>query len=209
MQTPTKEERTAARIQRRYDRVISAWGLGGPVDPPEIAQPPTPKPPARKRAAPVVVAATPKRYVSKIDGAAFAAMVHAGNTPKQIAIDAGMSRQAVSLRALSLGLRDRLRENKPVPKGRHGLPMEVIKAFQVQRSGAKARGIGWQLSFAQWWSLWEADYERRGTGGDCLVMCRTGDKGPYAVGNVRIATVKENAQERSLNRLTNSTGHTG
>ncbi|RYF24998.1 MAG: hypothetical protein EOO23_09215 [Comamonadaceae bacterium] len=29
-------------------------------------------------------------------------------------------------------------------------------------------------------------------------MCRNGDKGGYELGNVRIATVKENQQERAL-----------
>ena len=150
----------------------------------------------------------------KEDRELFSAMVYAGNTPKQIAIDLGISRQAVSHRALAMGLRDRLRENKPVPKRTpHPMPESNVapidarlkgarRAFNAQRRGAARRGIGWELSFDQWWSIWEPHYDRRGARKGCLVMCRTGDVGPYAVGNVRIATPKENLQEAALERLT-------
>lgn len=194
---------------RRYDRVIQEWGLA-PVD----AAPSKPRNPIKPRSP-----SPPLGYRRKMDDDTFVRMVEAGSTPKQIAIDLGVSRQAVSQRAKALGLQDRLRENKPAPKGkqprarkdRYGLPWEIIgplmergavRAFRQQRASAGQRGIGWELSFVQWWAIWEPHYDKRGRGKDQLVMCRTADKGPYAVGNVRIDSPKGNMQEAALERLT-------
>jgi hypothetical protein len=63
------------------------------------------------------------------------------------------------------------------------------------RGNAKKRGIAFELTFEQWWSLWEPHFAKRGTSRGKLVMCRTGDQGPYALGNVRIATGAENIRE--------------
>lgn len=67
------------------------------------------------------------------------------------------------------------------------------RAFCMQRRNAHDRGIGWEFNFYQWWSVWKESGkwgERgRGTG---YVMCRIGDEGPYAPGNVFIATAREN-----------------
>jgi hypothetical protein len=154
-----------------------------------------------------------KKYRRKIDDEKFEALVMAGATPKQIGIELGVSKQAVSQRAMALGLAERLRDNKPprkakepaVAKPRKTNPLAgPLRAFRVQQSGAAERGIGWELSFEQWWELWKDKYHLRGRTKGCLVMCRTGDKGPYAVGNVRIATIKENAQECALEKMTKS-----
>lgn len=68
-----------------------------------------------------------------------------------------------------------------------------IGAFVRQRVNARWRDIPWELSFAQWWGIWRASgkWEQRGRG-QGYVMCRQGDVGPYAVGNVFIASAREN-----------------
>ena len=70
--------------------------------------------------------------------------------------------------------------------------------FKKHQAVAKQRGLAFTLTFAQWWALWEPHWSRRGKGSQDMCMCRKADKGGYELGNVRIATVKENQQERSL-----------
>lgn len=71
-------------------------------------------------------------------------------------------------------------------------------AFIRQRTNAAIRGIGWELTFWQWWTIWQQSghWEQRGRG-QGYVMCRRGDSGPYAAGNVFIATAAENSSEGS------------
>lgn len=89
-----------------------------------------------------------------------------------------------------------------------GVPLEFFedeeqcrlayKRFQSQRAHANGRGIEWQLTFAQWWGVWSESgrWEQRGRRNEeNTVMARDGDCGPYAVGNVRIATIAENFAE--------------
>lgn len=66
-------------------------------------------------------------------------------------------------------------------------------AYLAQKRNAAVRGIGWELTFWQWWTIWQESghWEQRGRGSG-YVMCRKGDEGPYAVGNVFIATSIEN-----------------
>jgi hypothetical protein len=63
-----------------------------------------------------------------------------------------------------------------------------MRVFQAQRKNARHRGVGWKLNFWQWWTIWQKSghWEHRGRG-QGYVMCRHGDEGPYAVGNVFIA----------------------
>jgi hypothetical protein len=61
---------------------------------------------------------------------------------------------------------------------------------------AKQSGIDFNLSFEEWWQLWEPHWEDRGIGG--LVMCRTNDSGAYELGNVRIDTQANNNREACL-----------
>jgi hypothetical protein len=75
------------------------------------------------------------------------------------------------------------------------------RAYLAQASGARSRHIEFKLTFAQWWEIWKDHYAQRGVLAGQLLMARTGDSGAYEVGNVRIATVKENAQEAALARL--------
>lgn len=70
------------------------------------------------------------------------------------------------------------------------------RAFTSQRNNANKRGIEWQLTLWQWWSIWQQSghWTNRGRGrGYC--MCRKGDQGPYSTDNVYIATHAKNIQD--------------
>lgn len=72
-----------------------------------------------------------------------------------------------------------------------------IGAYHQQKSGAvNHRGIKFELTFWQWWAIWQASghWDERGRG-QGYVMCRKGDIGPYAVGNVYIDTAAHNSSE--------------
>lgn len=72
--------------------------------------------------------------------------------------------------------------------------------FLKQKQRAKARGIEWLLTFDEWWDIWQCKWELRGRAPDQLVMARIGDSGPYAVGNVKLITGRENSAEVTCNR---------
>lgn len=68
--------------------------------------------------------------------------------------------------------------------------------YAHQRQNSKKRNIPWQITFPEWWSVWQASglYHLRGKGtGYC--MTRFGDVGPYSVSNVEIKTIGENFSE--------------
>jgi DNA-binding CsgD family transcriptional regulator len=71
------------------------------------------------------------------------------------------------------------------------------RAFSSQRKNADYRGIPWDLTLWQWWSIWQQSghWHQRGRG-QGYVMCRVGDEGPYAPGNVFIALATENSSEQ-------------
>lgn len=74
-------------------------------------------------------------------------------------------------------------------------------AYHSQRRNARSRGIGWDLTLAQWWAIWQTSgkWAERGRG-QGYVMCREGDEGPYALGNVFIATARENSSNKKTKR---------
>jgi len=71
------------------------------------------------------------------------------------------------------------------------------KVFSSQRGNSKTRGIRWELNFFQWWTLWEKSgkWNQRGRKKGNYVMARNEDKGPYALGNVKIITNTSNIKE--------------
>lgn len=71
--------------------------------------------------------------------------------------------------------------------------------FNQQKFNAKVRHVPWELTYAQWCELWDASgkWEERGTFVDGYVMCRKGDQGAYAMGNVYIGRHIENVAERN------------
>jgi len=80
-----------------------------------------------------------------------------------------------------------------------GLPpcKDPLRAFAFQKHAAANRGVGWELTLWQWWSIWKnsGHWEHRGRG-QGYVMCRFGDLGPYAVDNVFIDLALMNSSER-------------
>jgi len=69
--------------------------------------------------------------------------------------------------------------------------------FARQKAMAKVRNIEWQLTFEEWWHIWEQSgkYEQRGRGAGKYCMSRIGDVGPYSVNNVVIKTIDDNNRE--------------
>lgn len=71
---------------------------------------------------------------------------------------------------------------------------KAIKAFKAQRSQAKYRGIGWELTYEQWRTWWGDDIAKRGTSLGDLQMMRRFDSGPYSLGNIEKGTAQANQQ---------------
>lgn len=70
--------------------------------------------------------------------------------------------------------------------------------FKQQKGQARYRGISWELSFADWWEIWEQSGAWRQRGrvhGESKMMARLGDVGPYSKENVRIVSMVENVKE--------------
>lgn len=75
-----------------------------------------------------------------------------------------------------------------------------LGAYRNQERNAKLRGIEWNLSLIEWWEIWQRSgkWQLRGRGRGYM-MCRFGDTGPYAAGNVYIATGIHNASVQPNN----------
>lgn len=73
----------------------------------------------------------------------------------------------------------------------------LTRAFGRQKESAAQRGIAFNLTFAQWLSVWQASgkLEQRGRGKRAYCMSRISDKGGYEVGNVHIQTNEQNGRE--------------
>lgn len=88
-----------------------------------------------------------------------------------------------------------VREERRMMREGAGADQLPRRAFGRQRTNAKARGISWELTFWEWWVIWQESgkWSRRGKRADGFCMCRKGDVGPYSKDNVYIATIAENA----------------
>lgn len=72
--------------------------------------------------------------------------------------------------------------------------------YQKHKKNAKRRGITFELTYADWWDIWQRSgrWSERGNGNtEGYVMARKGDTGPYALGNVEIITHGANVAERN------------
>jgi hypothetical protein len=69
--------------------------------------------------------------------------------------------------------------------------------FGQHKRSAGRRGVPFLLTFEQWWSIWQQSgrWHERGCVRGKYVMARLGDRGPYAVGNVKIIPCEENSSE--------------
>jgi len=72
-----------------------------------------------------------------------------------------------------------------------------------QKKDAKRRGIAFELTLDEWWQIWKESkkFSQRGPKRNDYQMCRFNDRGPYAVGNVYIATNLENVAARVLSPM--------
>jgi len=68
------------------------------------------------------------------------------------------------------------------------------RAYRQQIRSSRYRNIEFNLTFDEWLTIWteSGHLSERGTG---YVMARKGDRGAYAIGNIRITTRKDNNLE--------------
>jgi hypothetical protein len=73
--------------------------------------------------------------------------------------------------------------------------------YLTQVRNSKKRNIEWNLTFPQWWDIWEKSgkYNSRGRGKK-YNMARYGDSGGYEIGNVYICTGAQNSSDQYLVR---------
>jgi hypothetical protein len=69
-------------------------------------------------------------------------------------------------------------------------------AYSRHRENAKRRGVPFLLTYRQWLAIWclSGKWSQRGNRQHEYVMCRRGDRGAYAVGNVYIAQNSHNLE---------------
>jgi hypothetical protein len=73
----------------------------------------------------------------------------------------------------------------------------LITKYKRQKKSAEKRGIEFILTYNDWLAIWmkSGKLDKRGRHKGNYVMCRKNDSGPYAVGNVFIATTSDNVKE--------------
>lgn len=73
----------------------------------------------------------------------------------------------------------------------------VIHGYRRQQINAGKRGITWNLTFIDWFSVWQASgkLHLRGRGKGKYVMSRVSDAGSYELGNIHIQLATENSKE--------------
>jgi len=77
-----------------------------------------------------------------------------------------------------------------------------LDKFGTHKRRAKNHGIEFLLTFSEWLKIWadSGHFHERGIKKGQYVMARFGDKGPYAIGNVKIITNAENVSEAHKGR---------
>ena len=80
--------------------------------------------------------------------------------------------------------------------------VKLRKAFRTHKGGAAKRGIAFELTFEEWLNIWldSGHLAERGTHRGQYCMARFGDKGPYAVENIKIITCTENVKEGMIGK---------
>lgn len=76
------------------------------------------------------------------------------------------------------------------------VPNSPLSKYRQQRTNARVRGIAWNFTFPEWWSVWQESgkWDQRGKGG--YVMARYGDGDtPYSKDTVYICTQSENSKD--------------
>lgn len=72
--------------------------------------------------------------------------------------------------------------------------------YSVHKHNAKVRDVPFELTFEQWWAVWQNSrrWDLRGNRHGRYVMCRCGDKGAYELGNVYIGLFERNFADARL-----------
>lgn len=75
--------------------------------------------------------------------------------------------------------------------------------YMSHRNRAFHRGIEFLLTIEEWTNIWmkSGHWNEAGTRKGQYVMARIHDKGPYAVGNVKIIKTEDNISEVPFNKL--------
>lgn len=68
--------------------------------------------------------------------------------------------------------------------------------YQAHKLNARTRGIGFEITFDDWWMIWEDYWHLRGRGVGRYHMCRYGDIGSYTATNVYLATHTQNVADK-------------
>lgn len=81
--------------------------------------------------------------------------------------------------------------------GASGQPGSPFTRFVCQRKNARHRKVKWDISFNDWWRIWQESghYEKYGRGHGKYCMARWGDSGPYSKDNVKIIASDDNNSE--------------
>ena len=69
-----------------------------------------------------------------------------------------------------------------------------LEKYKIHKKNAKQRGILFNLTFEEWWDIWQKSghWEERGSGRGSYCMSRYGDMGSYEISNVFIQTNAQN-----------------
>ena len=82
---------------------------------------------------------------------------------------------------------------------------QIMYDYLNNRANAKRRGVDFQLTFEEWWTLWKSKYHLRGRGRGKYQLCRKGDIGPYSFANCYIDTHENNrAVQKPVNQKVSS-----
>jgi hypothetical protein len=81
----------------------------------------------------------------------------------------------------------------------------ALKKYRDHTRNARKGGKEFNLTFEAWLYLWlySGHWDQRGRGGDQFVMSRSGDKGPYEVGNVFFQESRKNISQGNTGRKAN------
>jgi len=79
----------------------------------------------------------------------------------------------------------------------NGFLKDCYIKYKKHEYQAKQRNVPFLLSFSEWMKIWKdsGHFKERGCNKDQYCMARIGDKGPYAVGNVKIILHGDNTKE--------------
>lgn len=77
--------------------------------------------------------------------------------------------------------------------------------YACHKSKAKARGIEFNLTYEEWWDIWQKSgkWNERGAVKGKYVMSRYNDIGAYEIGNVFIQSFEDNRREAMLGKPAN------